>query len=204
MSPKPALVVVETAFLASATAIIFLINFYFPLPFVRLLYPLPTVLVYWRWGGRSAWIAVIVTALLLTILMGPTRSLQYLIPHGLQGVLLGYLWRRGVSWFVSVPIGTMLGSLGTTFQLVLVSVLLGENVWLYSIIQASSFLNWLLPQWGILDQPDLIAIQALAIAGIIGGNFIYLLLVHIGAWLLFDRLQISIPAPPQWLETLLQ
>jgi Predicted membrane protein len=196
--------VVETAFLASATAIIFLINFYFPLPFVRLLYPLPTVLVYWRWGGRSAWMAAIVTALLLTILMGPTRSLQYLIPHGLQGVLLGYLWRRGVSWFVSVPIGTMLGSLGTTFQLVLVSVLLGENVWLYSIIQASSFLNWLLPQWGILDQPDLIAIQALAIAGIIGGNFIYLLLVHIGAWLLFDRLQISIPAPPQWLETLLQ
>jgi len=204
MSPKPALVVVETAFLASATAIIFLINFYFPLPFVRLLYPLPIVLVYLRWGGRSAWVAVIVTALLLTILMGPTRSLQYLIPHGLQGVLLGYLWRRGVSWFVSVPIGTMLGSLGTTFQLVLVSVLLGENVWLYSLVQASNFLNWLLPQLGILDQPDLLAIQALAIAGIIGGNFIYLLLVHIGAWLLFDRLQISIPAPPQWLEALLQ
>ena len=204
MSPKPALVVVETAFLASATAIIFLINFYFPLPFVRLLYPLPIVLVYLRWGGRSAWVAVIVTALLLTILMGPTRSLQYLIPHGLQGVLLGYLWRRGVSWFVSVPIGTMLGSLGTTFQLVLVSVLLGENVWLYSLVQASNFLNWLLPQLGILDQPDLLAIQALAITGIIGGNFIYLLLVHIGAWLLFDRLQISIPAPPQWLEALLQ
>lgn len=37
MRPKPALAVVETAFLASATAIIFLINFYFPLPFVRLL-----------------------------------------------------------------------------------------------------------------------------------------------------------------------
>lgn len=204
MSPKPALVVVETAFLASATAIIFLINFYFPLPFVRLLYPLPIVLVYLRWGGRSAWVAVIVTALLLTILMGPTRSLQYLIPHGLQGVLLGYLWRRGVSWFVSVPIGTMLGSLGTTFQLVLVSVLLGENVWLYSLVQASNFLNWLLPQLGILDQPDLLAIQALAIAGIIGSNFIYLLLVHIGAWLLCERLQISIPAPPQWLEALLQ
>jgi uncharacterized protein YybS (DUF2232 family) len=204
MSPKPALVVVETAFLASATAIIFLINFYFPLPFVRLLYPLPTVLVYWRWGARSAWVAVVVTSLLLTILMGPTRSLQYLVPHGLQGVLLGYLWRRGVSWFISVPLGTMLGSLGTAFQLVLISVLLGENVWLYSIIQASSFLNWLLPQWGVLDQPDLLAIQALAIAGIIGSNFIYLLLVHIGAWLLCERLQISIPAPPQWLETLLQ
>jgi uncharacterized protein YybS (DUF2232 family) len=98
----------------------------------------------------------------------------------------------------------MLGSLGTAFQLVLISVLLGENVWLYSIIQASSFLNWLLPQWGVLDQPDLLAIQALAIAGIIGSNFIYLLLVHIGAWLLCERLQISIPAPPQWLEALLQ
>lgn len=95
MRPKPALAVVETAFLASATAIIFLINFYFPLPFVRLLYPLPTALVYLRWGMRSAWLAVVVTFLLLTILMGPTRSLQYLVPHGLQGVLLGYLWHRG-------------------------------------------------------------------------------------------------------------
>jgi len=204
MPPKPALVIVETAFLASATAIIFLINFYFPLPFVRLLYPLPTVIVYLRWGARSAWVAVIVTSLLLTILMGPTRSLQYLVPHGLQGILLGYLWRRGVSWFLSVPICTMLGALGTAFQLVLISVLLAENVWLYSIIQASGFLNWLLPQLGILDQPDLMAIQALAIAGIIGSNFLYLLLVHIGAWLLFDRLQMAIPAPPQWLETLLQ
>ncbi len=204
MSPKPALVVVETAFLASATAIIFLINFYFPLPFVRLLYPLPTVLVYLRWGGRSAWLAVVVTVLLLTILMGLTRSLQYLIPHGLQGVLLGYLWRRGVPWLLSLPLCTTLGTLGTAFQLGLVSLLLGENVWLYSLVQASNFLNWLLPQLGILDQPDLLAIQALAIAGIIGGNFIYLLLVHVGAWLLFDRLQISIPAPPQWLETLLQ
>jgi uncharacterized protein YybS (DUF2232 family) len=204
MRPKPALAVVETAFLASATAIIFLINFYFPLPFVRLLYPLPTALVYLRWGMRSAWLAVVVTFLLLTILMGPTRSLQYLVPHGLQGVLLGYLWHRGVSWFISLPLCTLLGTLGTAFQLVLVSLLLGENVWLYSLIQASSFLNWLLPQWGILDQPDLALIQAIAIAGIIGSNFIYLLLVHVGAWLLFDRLQIAIPAPPRWLEVLLE
>ncbi len=204
MSPKPALVVVETAFLASATAIIFLINFYFPLPFVRLLYPLPIVLVYLRWGSRSAWLGVVVTVLLLTILMGPTRSLQYLIPHGLQGVLLGYLWRRGVPWLLSLPLCTMLGALGTAFQLGLVSLLLGENVWLYSLVQANSFLNWLLPQWGILDQPDLAVIQAIAIAGIIGSNFIYLLLVHTAAWLLFDRLQMAIPAPPRWLEALLE
>lgn len=120
------------------------------------------------------------------------------------GGVTGLPVAQGVSWFISLPLCTLLGTLGTAFQLVLVSLLLGENVWLYSLIQASSFLNWLLPQWGILDQPDLALIQAIAIAGIIGSNFIYLLLVHVGAWLLFDRLQIAIPAPPRWLEVLLE
>ena len=196
---------VETAFLASTTAMLFLINFYFPVgPLLRMLFPLPTALAYLRWHGRAAWMSVIVTALLLAILMGPTRSIQYMIPHGLVGVTLGYLWKRNFPWAGSLSIATIIGAIGTGFQFAFVSLLLGENVWNYSIVQITSFLNWLMQSFGSLEQPDFAAIQAFAIAGIVFSNFAYQLLVHLVAWVVLDRLGNPIPHPPKWIEALLE
>lgn len=207
MSPAPSKdprAMVETAFLASTTAMLFLINYYFPLgPLLRMLFPLPTALAYLRWNGRAAWMAMIVTALLLAILMGPTRSIQYIIPHGLVGVTLGYLWKRDFPWSGSLSIATIIGSLGTAFQFAFLSVLLGENLWTYSIVQITGFLNWLMQLFGSLEQPDFAAIQTFAIAAIIFSNFAYQLLVHLVAWIVLDRLGNPIPAPPKWIESLL-
>lgn len=197
-----ALVLVETAFLASTTTFCFLITFYFFVPLSQNFYPLPPALAYLRWGGRSAVITVTVAFLLVFILMGPTRSLQYLIPHGLLGILLGYLWRRGVPWGVSLGLGTIVALGGTIFQLALLSVLIGENVWTFSIAQVSNFLNWLWQLFGSLDQPDETAIQVLAGLSIGGRALVNNFLSHLLAWLLFDRLQVAIPAPPKWLEAL--
>jgi len=195
---------VETAFLASTTAMLFLINFYFPLgPLLRMLFPLPTALAYLRWNGRAAWMAVIVTSLLLAILMGPTRSIQYMIPHGLVGVTLGYLWKRNFPWSGSLGIGTMITSFGSAFQFAFVSLLLGENLWNYSIVQITGFLNWVMQLFGSLEQPDFATIQTFAIGAIIFSNFAYQLLVHLVAWIILDRLGNSIPNPPKWIETLL-
>ena len=195
---------VETAFLASTTAMLFLINYYFPLgPLLRMLFPLPTALAYLRWNSRAAWMAMIVTALLLAILMGPTRSIQYMIPHGLVGVTLGYLWKRNFPWSGSLSVATMIGSLGSAFQFVFVSILLGENVWTYSIVQVTGLLNWLLQLFGSLEQPDFATIQLFAIGAIIFSNFAYQLLVHFVAWIVLNRLGNPIPTPPKWIESLL-
>ncbi len=195
---------VETAFLASTTAMLFLINYYFPLgPLLRMLFPLPTALAYLRWNGRAAWMSMVVTALLLAILMGPTRSIQYMIPHGLVGVTLGYLWKRDFPWSGSLSIATMIGSLGSAFQFAFISILLGENVWNYSIVQITGLLNWLMQLFGSLEQPDFATIQVFAIAAIIFSNFAYQLLVHLVAWIVLDRLGNPIPTPPKWIESLL-
>ena len=195
---------VETAFLASTTAMLFLINYYFPLgPLLRMLFPLPTALAYLRWNSRAAWMAMIVTALLLAILMGPTRSIQYMIPHGLVGVTLGCLWKRNFPWSGSLSVATMIGSLGSAFQFVFVSILLGENVWTYSIVQVTGLLNWLLQLFGSLEQPDFATIQLFAIGAIIFSNFAYQLLVHFVAWIVLNRLGNPIPTPPKWIESLL-
>ncbi|ELS31713.1 MULTISPECIES: DUF2232 domain-containing protein [Pseudanabaena] len=195
---------VETAFLASTTAMLFLVNYYFPLgPLLRMLFPLPTALAYLRWNSRAAWMAMVVTSLLLAILMGPTRSIQYIVPHGLVGVTLGYLWKRDFPWSGSLSIATIIGSVGTAFQFVFLSVLLGENVWTYSIVQISAFLNWLMQLFGSLEQPDFAMIQAFAIGSILISNLAYQLLVHLVAWIVLDRIGNPIPHPPKWLESLL-
>ncbi|MEE3717495.1 DUF2232 domain-containing protein [Tumidithrix elongata RA019] len=204
--PKPSssLVMVETAFLASTTAMLFLINSYFPLgPFLRMFFPIPIALAYLRWGKRAAWMSMIVTTLLLSVLMGPIRSIQYAVQYGLVGVLLGYLWRHKVPWAISLPLGTMLGALGTVFQFLFLSLLVSENLWNYTTVQMTGLISWLMQLFGSLDQPELAVIQAFAVGGIVFSNLMYQLLVHLVAWVLLDRLGNPIPSPPKWLESLL-
>jgi hypothetical protein len=99
--PSAPLAMVETAFLASTASLIWLINYYFPLgPVLRMFFPVPIALVYLRWGNRASWMAALVSGLLLSVLMGPTRSILFFIPYGLMGVQLGALWRRQASWAI--------------------------------------------------------------------------------------------------------
>ncbi|MHC5732375.1 MAG: DUF2232 domain-containing protein, partial [Nostoc sp.] len=77
---------VETAFLASTASLIWFINFYFPLgPVLRIFFPVPIALVYLRWGKRAAWMAALTCGLLLMVLMGPSRSLLFVMPYGFMG-----------------------------------------------------------------------------------------------------------------------
>lgn len=198
------LIIVETAFLASTTALIWLINFYFPLgPLLRIFFPIPIALAYLRWGRRAAWMTAIVAALLLSVLMGPPRSLQFLVPHGLLGVLFGSFWRRGAHWPVSIGWGTLVGGLGLLFQVGLLSLLLGENLWIYANQQVTSLLDWIFVNLGLLVQPDLMVVQGVAVLMVMFNSFLYALMVHLAAWLLLDRLGNSIPDPPAWLQGLL-
>ena len=201
---KAPLSMVESAFLASTSSLIWLINYYFPLgPLLRIFFPIPIALVYLRWGQRSAWMCALVTALLLSVLMGPTRSILFVMPYGLLGVLLGWLWRRAANWGFSIVMGTLLGSFGFFFQLWLVSILLGEDVWVYLTSQMTGLADWIFLRLGLLTQPSLYIIQALAVLMVILNNLIYLFAVHLTAYLLLDRLGNPIPEPPNWVQALI-
>lgn len=201
---KP-LPMVETAFLASATALIWYINTYFPLgPLLRIFFPIPTALIYLRWGNRSAWMSAWVTTLLITVLMGPPRSIQFLMPYGVVGVMLGGLWKRQVSWAISMGWSILVMAIGFFFQLNLLSLLVGTNLWIYINRQITGFLDWVVIKLGLLLQPDVIVIQLFAVGLILLNAFLYILLVHLVAWLVFDRIGVSIPDPPLWLQTFLE
>jgi uncharacterized protein YybS (DUF2232 family) len=204
IDPRHPRVMVETAFLASTSALLWILNFYFPIgPLFRMLFALPTAIAYLRWGKRAAWMTAIVASLLLGILMGPPRSLQFLIPFGFLGVLLGGLWRAKASWAVSLGWGVLLTTLGLFFQTALVSLLLGTNLWLYLNQQVRGLLSWGFEKLGILLDPTLQAVQLVAVALIAVQAFLYLLLVHLVALLLMERLGHPIPDPPAWLQALI-
>ncbi len=195
---------VETAFLASTASLIWLINSYFPLgPVLRIFFPVPIALVYLRWGNRAAWMAALVSGLLLSILMGPYRSILFVIPYGLMGVLLGAAWHRRSPWVVSIGLGTLLGAFGFFFRFWLLSVLSGEDLWVYTITQVTDFVQWVFIKLELLAQPSVVLIQALAIASVFASNVIYLFVVHLASWLLLDRIGNPIPRPPNWVQVLM-
>ena len=198
------LVTVETAFLASTASLIWLINYFFPLgPVLRIFFPIPTALAYLRWNSRAAWMTALVSGLLLSVLMGPTRSIVFVIPFGLMGVQLGACWRRGTNWGLSIFIGMLIGTFGMFFRIWLFSILVGEDLWLYAMTQFTSVLEWLFLKLNIIAQPDLWLVQAFAVFMVFLNNLIYLFAVHLVALLVLDRLGTPIPRPPKWLGTIL-
>lgn len=198
------LIMVETAFLASTASLIWLINYYFPLgPLLRIFFPIPIALAYLRWGNRASWMSAIVSGLLLSVLMGPTRSIVFLMPYGLMGVQLGACWRRGAPWLFSIFTGALIGAFGLLFRFWLFSILLGEDLWTFVITQVTEFVNWFFLKLGLLAQPSFELIQVLAIGTILLNSLIYLFAVHLVALLVLDRLGNPIPRPPQWVKTLL-
>ncbi|MBW4691017.1 MAG: DUF2232 domain-containing protein [Lyngbya sp. HA4199-MV5] len=204
IDPSVPLIMVETAFLASAASLVFLVNYYFPIgPLLRLFFSIPIALTYLRWGSRAAWMGALVSGLLLSVLMGPARSILFVMPYGLMGVLFGVLWRRGAQWSVSITIGSLLGSLGFFFRVWLVSLLLGDDLWLYATTQTTDLLEWLFVKLGFLFQPGLELVQAAIVGMIVLNNVVYVFVVHLVAWLLLDRLGDPIPRPPRWVQVLM-
>ncbi|MGL5808062.1 MAG: DUF2232 domain-containing protein [Xenococcaceae cyanobacterium] len=198
------LMLVETAFLASTASLIWLINYYFPLgPLLRMFFPIPIALVYLRWGNRASWMSALVSGLLLTVLMGPTRSIIFLIPYGLMGVQLGAFWRRGTNWLASIATGALIGAIGFFFRFWLLSVLLGEDLWIYVITQITNFIDWIFLILGLLAQPSIWLIQIFAVLTIVLNNLVYLFVVHVIALFILDRLGNPIPRPPHWVRVLL-
>jgi len=200
---KP-LMMVETAFLASTASLIWFINYYFPLgPLLRIFFPIPIALLCLRWGVRASWMAATVSGLLLTVLMGPTRSILYVIPFGLMGVLLGVVWRRQGSWAVSIGLGSLLGTFGFFFRIWLLSILLAQDLWIYLTTQVTDVIDWIAIKLGLLIQPNLAMIQSIALVMVFINNIFYLFVVHLVALLLLDRIGNSIPRPPAWVSRLL-
>jgi uncharacterized protein YybS (DUF2232 family) len=125
------------------------------------------------------------------------------MPYGFQGLLLGWLWTRRAKWWISIALATVLGTFGIFFKIWLLSVFLNQDLWVYFTTQVTELINWVLEKLGMFIQPSLELVQWSATAMIVINNVVYILVVHLVALLLLDRLGNPIPRPPQWIQVLL-
>ncbi|MGK7913779.1 MAG: DUF2232 domain-containing protein [Synechococcus sp.] len=206
---KQALRLVEIAFLSSAAALAWVVTIYLnpTLPLLRLFFPLPVAISILRWDWRTGRMALAVSTLLLTVLIGPTRSVVYLMPYGLLGFLCGYLWQKRYSWYWSVLFGSLLSTLGLIFQLALSSVLVGENLWAFVTLQLAGVTNWLLDvtlgRFGIHVAASTLTIQMGIVVLVLMNSLVYVFTMHLVAALVMEKLDNPLPPPPKWVQVLL-
>jgi len=205
LSRRQARQLTDTAYLAAATALLWVGLYYLPVggALFRLALPLPLALLQLRQNGRCAVEGVTVTALLLVALMGPIRGPLVLFPYGFLALWLGWCWRRRLSWWLSWSLGLLIGTAGFLVRVAVLSVLLGENLWVVITTAAAQLLERLAGLLHLGGGPDLLQVQLMALGLVLLQNLIYVLALHAVALWIFARLQSPISAPPAVLRPLL-
>ena len=204
LSRQQALRMVEGSYLAATTGLIWLALYYLPVggALFRLALPLPLALLQLRRGGRAGAEGLLLAVLLLTALMGPVRGPLLLFPYGLLALWLGWSWCRGLSWWVSWMIGIVLGTMGFLVRLVVLSLLVGENLWVLITRAGAGLLDRLLVLLHLPLSPDLLEVQVMALLLVVLQEVVYVLSLHALAYWIFPRLGSALPAPPRLLHGL--
>ena len=205
LSRRQARQITDSAYLAAATALLWVGLYYLPVggALFRLALPLPLALLQLRHNGRCALEGVAVASLLLVALMGPIRGPLVLFPYGLLALWLGWCWRRRCSWWLSWGVGLLIGSAGFLVRVAVLSLLLGENLWVLITTAAAQLLERLSGLLHLGGGPDLLQVQLLALVLVLVQNLIYVLALHAVAYWIFPRLQSPISEPPAVLRPLL-
>jgi len=209
LSRRQAAQLMDTAYLAAATALLWVALYYLPVgsPLFRLALPLPLALLQLRHGWRCAAEGLVVTALLLVALMGPIRGPLVLFPYGFLALWLGWCWRRRRSWWWSWGVGSLIGMAGFLVRVAVLSVLVGENLWVVITTAAAGLLERLAALVGPALLPagsiDLASVQLAAVVLVWLQNGVMVLALHaVAAWI-FPRLGSPLPPPPPVLRGLL-
>ena len=202
LSHRQARQLMDTAYLAAATALLWIALYYLPVgsPLFRLALPLPLALLQLRHGWRCAVEGVVVTALLLLALMGPIRGLLVLFPYGALALWMGWCWKRGASWWLSWGLGSLIGAVGFLVRVVVLSVLVGQNLWVVITGAAAGLMEKLASLIGHSGAVDLAQVQLLALVLVLFQNIVVVLAMHAVAYWIFPKLKSPIPEPPELLR----
>ncbi len=205
LSKRQALKIVETSYLAAVTSLIWIALYYLPIggAVFRLALPLPLILLMHRRGFKTAFEAVVLTVLLLVVLMGPFRGPLILFPYGFLSLWLGWSWIKGLSWWISWTIGTAIGTSGFLVRVAVLSILVGENLWVIITRAGFSLLEKILNLFSLPYSPDMMHVQLMAITLVVIQEVVYVFCLHALAFWIFPRLKESIPEPPSLLSGLI-
>ena len=200
-----ALNIVETSYLASLSSILWIALYYLPIggALLRLILPLPMILLHLRRGTKTALEGLLIQFLLLLIIMGPVRGSLFFFPYGILAFWLGWCWFKEKSWRISLTIGVVIGTLGFFVRVLALSILVADNLWVLITRASYGLIEKFIGLFSLPLSPSILSIQIVAIFLIIFQEIVYVLTVHIVAYYLFPRFKLAIPDPPRLLNSLL-
>ncbi len=194
-----ALNIIEPSYLASLSALLWVALYYLPVggALLRLILPLPIILLHLRRGTKIAFEGLIIQFLLLIILMGPIRGTLFLFPYGIIAFWLGWCWFKEKKWWLSWSLGIVIGTLGFFIRVFALSTLVGDNLWIIITRASYGLIDKFIELFNLPFFPSIKIIQLVAILLIIFQEIVYILTIHILAYSLFPRLNSHIPDPPK-------
>ena len=202
---KEALNIIETSYLASLSSLLWVALYYLPIggALLRLILPLPLILLHLRRGTKIAIEGIVIQILLLFILMGPVRGTLFLFPYGMLAFWLGLSWLKEKNWGLSFSVGVIIGTIGFFIRVIALSTLVGDNLWIIITRASYGLINKFIDLFDLSFSPSIKIIQLVAILLIIFQEMVYVLTLHVLAYSLFPRLKSKIPDPPMILNRLL-
>ena len=175
----PPRVLVEAAMLAAMTGLAFHISSLFRFDaYFGALFPLPVVIACARSGRAAAMRTLVVASLLLLMISGPLRALNYFFLHGVLAYVLSSLWSSGASWWVTVPASALTRTFGILASLSISSLLYRENVMKLLVTQMYSLLDQFAANVGATFAPTIGWVWATALFFILVNSFSYTLILH--------------------------
>ena len=96
----------------------------------------------------------------------------------------------------------VLGTFGFLVRVVVLSLLVGENLWVVITRAGAGLLDRLIALLHLPLTPDLTQVQLMAFALVVVQEVIYVLSLHALAFWIFPRLRSPIPEPPALLNGL--
>ncbi|XP_049364949.1 uncharacterized protein LOC125829797 [Solanum verrucosum] len=111
-------------------------------------FALPIVVSSMRWGVAAGRKTMVATVVLLFVLSGPVKALNYMLMHGLLGFTMGSLWRLRTSWGASILLCALARAVGALGYVILSSFLIGENILALITINIHASLSYILTSLG--------------------------------------------------------
>ena len=200
-----ALNIIETSYLASLSSLLWVALYYLPIggALLRLILPLPIILLHLRRGTKVALEGLIIQFLLLFIIMGPVRGTLFSFPYGILAFWLGWCWFKEKNWGLSLSVGVVLGTVGFFLRVVALSTLVGDNLWVIIIRASYGLIDKFVDLFNLSFSPSIRIIQLVAILLVIFQEIVYVITIHFLAYSLFPRLKETIPDPPKILNSLI-
>ena len=96
----------------------------------------------------------------------------------------------------------VLGTAGFLVRVLVLSLLVGENLWVVITRAGASLLDRLIAVLHLPITPDLTTVQLMALALVVVQEVIYVVSLHALAFWIFPRLRSPIPEPPRLLHAL--